>query len=64
MEKVTFKCPECGQEWVELQDPKDEWFKLATKQCLCDKCTKKAIIKVITNDWELSSNHIMRKYEI
>jgi len=31
MEEVKFICPECGKEWVELQDPEDDWFKLATQ---------------------------------
>lgn len=37
-EKVEFTCPRCGVQWIEWQDPNDEWFKLATNQILCVNC--------------------------
>ena len=49
--KVQFTCPQCGTQWTEMQDPEDDWFKLATHQTLCAKCGKAAIEK-IKGEWE------------
>ena len=46
MEIVEFTCPVCGTKWTEIQDPKDEWFRLATHQTLCEKCGNKAMEKI------------------
>jgi len=43
-EDVKFKCPLCGNEWVEEQDTEDDWFGLATTQTLCEECSRKAVI--------------------
>lgn len=48
-EKVKFKCPNCGKEWIEEQDTEDDWFRLATTQTLCEECSKE-IIKEIKNE--------------
>ena len=48
MKEVKFICPSCGKEWVEEQDTNDDWFRLATRQTLCEECGKKAIRKVLS----------------
>jgi len=40
-EEVKFTCPLCGKEWIEEQDVRDDWFRLGTKQTLCEECSKK-----------------------
>ena len=47
---VEFTCPECGVKWTEMQSPDDDWYKLATHQTLCDKCSI-AAIKKAKGDW-------------
>lgn len=49
-EPVKFTCPECGMQWIEEQDPEDDWFKLATKQTLCDVCGTKAIKRILSDE--------------
>jgi predicted RNA-binding Zn-ribbon protein involved in translation (DUF1610 family) len=50
LEEVKFICPECGEQWVEWQDPEDYWFKLGLRQTLCKNCADK-IIKRLKEQW-------------
>ena len=45
--KVHFICPQCGAHWDEYQESNDEWYKLATRQTLCEDCGRKAIEDVL-----------------
>lgn len=46
MEEVRCKCPMCGKRWIDMQDPEDEWFRLATDRLLCPECGKNEIERV------------------
>ena len=50
MEEVKCKCPMCGKRWIDMQNPEDEWFRLATDRLLCPECGKKEIER-IKKEW-------------
>lgn len=50
MEEVKYTCPVCGNQWIEMEDPEDEWFRLGTNCVLCKECSKKAI-KALKEKW-------------
>lgn len=50
LEKVKYTCPQCGKQWISLEDPDDDWFRLGTNQTLCGECGKKAIKKLV-EEW-------------
>lgn len=61
LEKVEFTCPECGVQWVEWQDPSDEWFRLGTRQTLCVNCGKETI-KRVKKQWEVDDDEVLSSW--
>lgn len=58
LEKVEYTCPECGVQWIEWQNPDDDWFKLGTQETLCVNCGKK-VMKRIEQEWENGNDEVL-----
>ena len=38
---IYHTCPKCGQTFIALEEPEDDWFGLATEMQYCTNCMKK-----------------------